>query len=166
MRSVASAIAAGRAYAFLCGATLFVLLGLTVLDVGGREILNRPLPGGYEISELALLALFFLALPATTLRDEHITVTLIDRWLTDRGRRALSAVGDLLALAVLAALTPFLWRQADAMAQYGDVTLYLQIRTAPFVYFAAILTGSTAVFVAVRLVSRALAAAAPTGPGR
>ena len=166
MSRVATAIAGGRAYAFLCGATLFVLLGLTVLDVGGREILNRPLPGGYEISELALLALFFLALPATTLHDEHITVTLVDRWLTDRGRRTLSALGDFLTLAVLGALTPFLWRQADGMTQYGDVTLYLQIRTAPFVYFAAILTGSTALLAAARLVSRTFAATALPGPGR
>ena len=137
-----------------------------MLDVGGREVLNRPLPGGYEISELALLALFFLALPATTLRDEHITVTLVDRWLTDRGRRSLCALGDLLTLAVLAALAPFLWRQAEGMAQYGDVTLYLQIRTAPFVHFAAILTGSTALLAATRLVSRGLAAPARPGPGR
>ena len=160
------ALAGGRSYAFGCGATLFVLLGLTVVDVGGREILNRPLPGGYEISELVLLVLFFLALPATTFRDEHITVTLIDRWLSVPARQISSAFGDLLALAVLAALTPFLWRHAQGMAQYGDMTLYLQIRTAPFVYLATLLTGLTALLSASRLVSRAFAVIADSGPGR
>ena len=166
MRRLLATAFGGRAYAFLCGTTLFVLLALTVVDVSGREVLNRPLPGGYEISELALLVLFFLALPATTLRDEHITVTLIDRWLPGPGRRVLSAIGDVLVLAVLAALTPFLWRQADGMAQYGDVTLYLQIRTAPFVYLAASLTGLTALLAAIRLVSRAFAVTALSGHGR
>ena len=166
MGGAALSTACGRAYAFLCGATLFALLALTVVDVGGREVLNRPLPGGYEISELVLLLLFFLALPATTLRDEHIAVTLIDRWLTGAHRQAVAALGDLLALAVLAALTPFLWRHAEGMARYGDVTLYLQIGTAPFVYLAASLTGLTAVLSAIRLVSRARVAIAEFGPGR
>lgn len=160
------AVVGGRAYGFLCGATLFVLLGLTVVDVGGREILNRPLPGGYEISELALLVLFFLALPATTFRDEHITVTLIDRWLSGRGRQAVAALGDLLALAVLGALTPFLWRQAEGMARYGDVTLYLQTETAPFVYLAALLTGMTTLLAATRLVYRVIVSTADPGPDR
>lgn len=160
------AVAGGRVYAFVCGAALFVLLGLTVVDVGGREILNRPLPGGYEISELVLLLLFFLALPATTLRDEHITVTLIDRWLPGAARHILPAFGDLLALAVLGALTPFLWRHAEGMVRYGDVTLYLQIRTAPFVYLAAFLTGLTALLSATRLVYRMFPVTADCGPGR
>ena len=154
MRLAALAKAGGRAYGFLCGGTLFVLLGLTVVDVGGREVLDRPLPGGYEISELVLLVLFFLALPGTTLRGEHIAVTLIDRWLPDGGRRILAGFADLAMLAVLAALTPFLWRHAEGVARYGDVTLYLQIGTAPFVYLAAGLTGLTAMLAAARLAGR------------
>lgn len=149
------AVAAGRAYALVCGGTLLVLLGLTVLDVGGREALNRPLPGGYEISELVLLVLFFLALPATTLRDEHITVTLIDLWLPDRARQVLAGLADLLTAAMLAALAPYLWRHAGEVAQYGDVTLYLQIETAPFVYVAAVMTGLASVLAAARFVGRA-----------
>ncbi len=166
MSRAVSAISGARAHAFVCGTTLFVLLGLTVVDVGGREILNRPLPGGYEIGELVLLVLFFLALPATTLRDEHIAVTLIDRWLPGRGRQVLRGFADFLTLAVLAALTPFLWRHAQGMAQYGDVTLYLQIRTAPFVYLAALLTGLTALLSVARLVSRAFSGTAQSEPGR
>ena len=100
-------------------------------------------------------AVNILALPATTLRDEHITVTLIDRWLPDRARQVLAGLADLLTAAMLAALAPYLWRHAGEVAQYGDVTLYLQIETAPFVYVAAVMTGLASVLAAARFVGRA-----------
>ncbi len=129
---------------------LLLLLGVTVVDVGGREVFGHPLPGGYEISELVMLALFFLALPFVSFRGEHITVTLVDRWISKSWRLVLSAAGNGLLAAILLGLAPWIWRQAASAAGYGDLTLYLQLPVSPFLYMAAVLTVVSASLAGVR----------------
>ena len=66
----------------LCGYSAAIALAgmmmLTVLDVALRSAFNYPMRGTLEIIELLLACSFFLALPASFLRDEHILVDMID----------------------------------------------------------------------------------------
>ena len=94
---------------------------LTVADVVLRATVNRPIRGMYELVELLLACTFFLALPASFLRDEHIVVDIIDgtvpRWVPLLKRLAL-----VIAMALLAAMA---WQGCisarDAVA-FNDVT--------------------------------------------
>jgi TRAP-type C4-dicarboxylate transport system permease small subunit len=52
---------------------------LTVADVLLRGLANRPIRGAFELVELLLAATFFVAVPATFLRQEHILVDTVDR---------------------------------------------------------------------------------------
>src|SRR5688572_29040505 len=117
---------------------------LTFADVVARYLLNRPIRGGFEITELVLLVLIFAGLPLVSHADEHVTMDFIDRMLP----KPLAALWIRLMSGVCAALMFFLtwqvWVKAGKIASYADTTDVLRITIGPFVYFMAAMCALTA----------------------
>lgn len=116
---------------------LFCLIGVTCVDVVGRYFFSAPLKGAFEITELLLAALVFMALPLTTERLEHIEVDLLNVVLGEKIKRLLAAFAGLFSAALLAT---FAWRLASHAANAahdGATTNALTIPLAPFGYLAA-----------------------------
>ena len=113
---------------------------LTFVDVVLRYIFNRPLRGGFEITELLLLVLIFGGLPLVSHADEHVTMDLIDR-LLGRGRELWQRVIQAVSAAVMFLLAWLVWLKADRISSYGDATDVLRIVYGPFVYFMAVMIG-------------------------
>ena len=126
---------ADAALGIAASAILFCMMTLTFVDVVLRYVFNRPLRGGFEVTELMLLALIFAGLPLVTHAGEHVTMDLIDRWLDARARNALTRLMEAVSAALMFALTWFMWIKATRIAGYGDTTDVLRIAVGPFVYF-------------------------------
>jgi TRAP-type C4-dicarboxylate transport system permease small subunit len=126
---------ADAALGIAASAILFCMMTLTFVDVVLRYIFNRPLRGAFEVTELMLLVLIFAGLPLVTHANEHVTMDLIDRWLSARLRQALGRLSEALSAALMFALTWFMWIKAQRIASYGDTTDVLRIAVGPFVYF-------------------------------
>ncbi len=94
---------------------------LTVADVVLRATVNFPVRGTLELVELLLACTFFLALPASFLRDEHIVVDIIDGW-APRWVPWLRRVAGMLAVLVMAAMAWQGWVAARDSAAFNDVT--------------------------------------------
>ena len=62
----------------LAALVLFAMMMLTCVDVIGRYFFSRPIFGGFELTEMMLAAMIFLGLPLVTLRNEHVTVDVLD----------------------------------------------------------------------------------------
>jgi len=116
-------------------ALLACMMVLTFADVVGRYLLNRPIRGAFEITELALLVLIFAGLPLVSHADEHVTMDFIDRVLPPAGRRVLVRLVHAVCAAVMFFLTWQVWIKAGKIAGYGDTTDVLRITVGPFVYF-------------------------------
>jgi len=116
------------------GAVLFAMMALTFVDVIGRYLFDRSVPGGFEITEIMMAVLIFAGLPLVSRRDEHVTVDLIDHLLPAAVRRAQRLAIELASGLLLLALSWLMWRKAGEIAAYGDTTTVLQIRYAPYVY--------------------------------
>jgi TRAP-type C4-dicarboxylate transport system permease small subunit len=97
---------------------------LTVTDVTLRAVFNTPLRGIYELVELLLTGVFFLALPAVFLREEHIVVDVIDS-VVPRGVPALRRAADALAVVLLVVMAWQGWLAARDTLAFGDVTAEL-----------------------------------------
>jgi len=126
---------ADAALGMAASAILFCMMTLTFVDVVMRYVFNRPLRGAFEVTELMLLVLIFAGLPLVTHANEHVTMDLIDRWLSPRARDALSRVMEALGAALMFVLTWLMWIKAQRIAGYGDTTDVLRILVGPFVYF-------------------------------
>jgi len=126
-------------------ALLFCMMVLTFFDVVGRYLLNKPIRGGFEVTELLLLVLIFAGLPLVSHADEHVTMDFIDRilpdWLAALWVRAMHAI----CVAIMAFLTWQVWLKAGKIAAYGDTTDVLRIPVTPFVYFMTAMMALTAV---------------------
>ena len=131
------------------GVAASILLGgmmlLTFVDVVARYLLNRPIRGGFEVTELLLLVLIFAGLPLVSHADEHVTMDFIDRMLPDRLIGAWIRVMHAIVAAVTLFLTWQVWIKAGKIASYGDTTDVLRIVVAPFVYFMAAMLALTTV---------------------
>lgn len=59
-------------------AALVILMIIVLVDVIGRDVFNRPLAAGTELTELAMATMVFLSFPLLAFRQRDITVDLFD----------------------------------------------------------------------------------------
>ena len=116
-------------------ALLFGMMLLTFADVVCRYLLNKPIRGAFELTELLLLVLIFAGLPLVSHADEHVTMDFIDHVLPAAPLRALERLVHVICAAVMFFLTWQVWIKAGRIASYGDTTDVLRVAVAPFVYF-------------------------------
>jgi TRAP-type C4-dicarboxylate transport system permease small subunit len=118
-------------------AILMALMCLTFVDVVARYVFNRPIRGGFEVTELMLLVLIFAGLPLVSPADEHVTMDFIDRLLRGRARLWLHRGVHLLVAALMFFMSWQVTIKAGRISSYGDATDVLRILYGPFVYFSA-----------------------------
>lgn len=118
---------AARLLGFACLCVLMAMIGLTCVDVVARYLFNSPVNGAYELTQLLLATLIFLALPLTTAAGEHIEVELLDGFKS----RILKALGALCAgvstVIVFAVIALELVEHAEKLQRREQVTDSLQI---------------------------------------
>jgi TRAP-type transport system small permease protein len=116
---------------------LLAMMALTVVDVVARYVFSRPVRGAFEVTELMLVVLIFAGLPLVSFTDEHAVMDFIDRVLGPRAQRGLERLVQLACAAFMFLLTWLMWRKADRIWAYRDVTDVLKVLYGPFVYFMA-----------------------------
>jgi TRAP-type C4-dicarboxylate transport system permease small subunit len=113
---------------------LFLMMAITAVDVAGRYLLNMPLKGGFEMTELLLAALIYCGLPLVSWRREHIVIDTFDTFMSKRVKRGLDILADVVCTVALAGLSWLLFRRAVRVAEYGDTTSVLTLPLAPVAY--------------------------------
>jgi TRAP-type C4-dicarboxylate transport system permease small subunit len=124
---------------------LFCLMTITFADVVARYLLNRPIRGAFELTELGLLVLIFAGLPLVSHADEHVTMDFIDRILPQRMVDPWIRFMHAVCAALMFFLTWQIWIKAGTISGYGDTTDVLRIVLGPFIYFMAAMTALTGV---------------------
>ncbi|MDA0651856.1 MAG: TRAP transporter small permease [Proteobacteria bacterium] len=157
--------AAARFLTRVAAVFLLAMVAINVVDVGLREGLNAPIFGTHEIVVFMLAAVAFLAIPEVFLRDQHITIELIDQVIPDRAANWLRAFGSLCALVYIVLLAWFMGQPALDYIEFNEITMDLQI---PLIWQAAlILTGmATAAIAAFVLLLRDIGRATGQDGGR
>ena len=135
-------------------AILMAMMCLTFVDVVARYVFNRPLRGGFEVTELLLLVLIFAGLPLVSHADEHVTMDFIDRILPPRLRGSWIRLMNFACAAIMFFLAWQVWLKATRIASYGDTTDVLRITIGPFVYFMAAMIALTGAVHLVKLFER------------
>jgi TRAP-type C4-dicarboxylate transport system permease small subunit len=124
---------------------LLAMMVLTFVDVVARYVVNRPVRGAFEVTELMLLVLIFAGLPLVSFTDEHALMDFIDRLLGPRAQRWLEGTVQALCGALMLLLAWIVWLKADRIWAYRDATDVLRIVYGPFVYFMALTIGLAAI---------------------
>ena len=121
-----------------CAVTIILaMVGVTCVDVIGRYVFHAPLQGAYELNEILLPALVFLALPGVTWRDAHVKVSLADELLGTKAKAVRACVFNLLSAGALLVLAWHLGLLAARKAAIGESASSLGIELAPVAYLVA-----------------------------
>jgi TRAP-type transport system small permease protein len=115
---------------------LAVLMLLTVADVFGRYFLNRPAPGKFELTELFMVFIVFLALGLAQHHNEHISLDLAYNYFPPRLKKYTNVLIDVVNLTVMAAVTWQLYEYSGRMGEGNYTTAVLQLPIQPFVIVA------------------------------
>jgi len=134
---------------------LFCMMALTFVDVVARYVLNRPIRGAFEVTELMLLVLIFAGLPLVSHADEHVTMDFIDRLLLARSRLWLERLVHLICAGVMGFMAWQVWIKAGRISAYADATDVLRILYGPFVYFMAAMIALSGLIHLAKLLERA-----------
>ncbi|MDA0238716.1 MAG: TRAP transporter small permease [Proteobacteria bacterium] len=113
---------------------MFAIVALTFVDVAGRYVFNRPVPGGIEFIEFLLGLLIFSALPLVTVKRAHITVELFDGFMSDKFKRIREIVVLVVSAGMIAFITERMWSTGLDMLEGQDVSEHLEIPTAPILF--------------------------------
>ena len=116
---------------------LFLMMMTTAVDVGGRYLFNKPLAGGFELTEIMLAALIYCGLPLVSARREHIVIDTFDGFFSRRLRRGLDIVAEVVCAAALAGVGFLIFKRALRVSEYADTTSVLKLPLAPVVYLMA-----------------------------
>ena len=136
----------------VCAAlVLFAMMALTCADVIGRYFFSRPIFGGFELTEMMLAAMIFLALPLVTLRNEHITVDVLDSITPDWMFRLQHVAACGIGMLSTAYLAWRLWIRATTLYTAGETTAQLKIKLGYLTYSMSILMALTAVALLVAM---------------
>jgi TRAP-type C4-dicarboxylate transport system permease small subunit len=129
----------------LAATVLFAMMVLTCTDVIGRYFLSQPVYGAFEITEMLLAALIFAGLPLVTLRNEHITVDVLDPITPDWLYRVQHVIACVLGALSTGYLGWRLWIRAISLNAAGETTAQLKFKLAYLTYAMSILMALTAV---------------------
>jgi TRAP-type C4-dicarboxylate transport system permease small subunit len=128
-----------RLFGFAAAIILVFMMLFTTAAVSMRQFFNAPILGVVDIMELSLVALIFVAMPGVFLRDENVTVDVIDQVLPRWARNTLRVLGLLLSLGFLMLMMVQMLPQAADKWQYGEVTMTLSINR--FTHWVPIIFG-------------------------
>jgi TRAP-type transport system small permease protein len=121
---------------FTC-VVLFAMMALTFVDVLGRYLFNRPLPGAYEMVAFMMPLMIFAALPVVCYREGHVTVDLLEGVTPMAWRPVQGAAVSLLGSAVVGVLAWRLFLQAVDNGRNDEVSTEHLWPLSIFGYFMA-----------------------------
>lgn len=127
-----------------CAVLLVLMTCITTIDVVGRYVFHSPMQGAYESNEFLLAVLIFAAIPRVTWHHQHLSVTILDSFLSPAIRNIQQRCLSLISGAGLLILSYFLWLHGLQLNSYGDMSNALQIPIAPFAFFISIFTAIAA----------------------
>jgi TRAP-type C4-dicarboxylate transport system permease small subunit len=84
---------------------------MIVIDIVLRFFFNHPLPATWEISEVCMPAIVFLAFAYTLTLDQHVKMSLVKERVPPRVQVAFEMTSNLLSAGLCALLTYWSWRR-------------------------------------------------------
>ena len=129
---------------------LAAMMMITVADVSLRTLFNIPIFGTFDLVEIFLVALVFLALTETFLLENHVVVELVDLIFSARKIALLRVIAGMAGLALLIGMGVNMIQPALDMIEFDERTLDLSIPK--YIHWIPILLGVVCSILAIALI--------------
>ena len=142
-----------RAIAIAGGMLLIGVVLMTVISVLGRYLFNAPIPGDYELTELACGIAVFAFFPYCHARSGNIVVEFFTGGLSTHHKSALGTLHNIAFTLVAGVITWRLFVGGMQKLEDGETTLFLAIPI-HWAYFSALLGAGLLTAICVLVVYR------------
>lgn len=126
-----------RLLAYVGGAGLLWLLGLTVFAVFMRKIVGSPLISGFDLSQVTLIVVVFSGIAYCSLKGGHVAVDLFSNAMPRGARRWVDSGIGICSAAVLGFLAWVNFIKAFEARELNEATMMVQIPYFPFILVIA-----------------------------
>jgi TRAP-type C4-dicarboxylate transport system permease small subunit len=117
---------------------LFVMMMITVTDVFLRKFTPRSVLGSVELTEMMMIMVVFCSLAECQVHDGHIKVDLVLKRFPPRVQAFFDVVTQFICFLLFSLMCWALFRHANNLKEWGEVTVDLALPVYPFIYVAAI----------------------------
>ena len=117
---------------------IFILLVLTVGDVAGRFIFNKPIAGTFEVTKILFALSVFFSFPVAQFRGENLGITLLYDKFPIRVKGILDFISALISMAMFSVAFWQTLKYAARMKAAGSITSVLRWPMFPWIYIASI----------------------------
>ena len=133
-------------------ALIVVLMSLTVGEVIGRYVFNRPIKGSYEMIEYFMGVAVTFTMAYVMVKSRHIRIELLLNLFSQRYRAALEALAYFFGMATFGIVTWQMFLFEEEMRLKAEGTPILMVPVAPFVLVVTIAWGIFSLTCLVKLV--------------
>jgi TRAP-type transport system small permease protein len=116
---------------------LFAIMWLTLIDVSGRKFFSNSVPGGLEMTEILMVIVIFGALPLVSWRSEHVVFDTLDAFIPDWLKGLQARAVHLICAGAFGMMAWLMTTRAERFAEYGDITVHLQLPLSPVAWLMA-----------------------------
>ena len=141
---------------FIASVSLIALILITCIDVVGRYILNAPLMGSTELTEITLAVTVFTSLPIVSYTKKHIVVDLLVGFMPKILIRFIDIVSYFLIAFMMYQISLHSEKLITRAFRRESVTEYLEIPTAYLIVYAQFMGYLTAVLMIVLILKNIL----------
>jgi len=120
------------------GITLFILVIMTAIDVGGRYLFSKPLPATYELTQLMFCLVIFSGMSWLAIQKGHIKINLFLKKLPLNIREILDFITGLLSLIICIIISWQAVEQAITILHDNAKTFIWRIPLFPFEFLIAL----------------------------
>ncbi len=141
--------------------TLFAMMALTFADVFARYVVNSPVTGATELTEIMLAVVVFTAMPMMAFRNDHIVVDLTDKFFSPTMHKIRQSLIGLLFAVALFYLGSRIFVLAKRALRNGETTEYLEIPVGYVINFIGVCCWLTALLAVIYAVVNFVSASLP-----
>jgi TRAP-type C4-dicarboxylate transport system permease small subunit len=129
-----------KAFAVVSVIFLFLMMIFIAIDIVGRYILNKPIPGSIDFVTVMMVLLVFPAFGYLTSQDGHVRTDILFDRLSKRWQGIFDIVNSLLSIFLIVCITWQLGARAWSIIRNppGISTSYFQWPHLPFIILAAV----------------------------
>lgn len=116
---------------------LFMMMGLTVVDVVKRHVMNAPILGSFEITRYLIVILIFSFIGYAQSQKAHVSVDIFVNAFPKKAQSLIELFNYSVSLIVMILITWKGYEKAMESMVTGDKPMNLPIPEFPFVFFLA-----------------------------
>ena len=133
---------------YVGAAVLTAIMVLTGIDVVGRYVFNKPLPGSFEITELFMAVMISLGLAYCTFEHGHVRVDILTLKLSRRGQAVANFIADIVFFVLYLLIT---WQTVNRVQDFAEKNLTTNVLYIPMYPSALIVVVGFAILCIVLL---------------